>query len=118
MAQTHKVGKQQVVVAGHLADDHQGRERRLGRGGEESRHAHDDKSWPGCGTKAGQSQCRRMPRAPPPQPPITIEGPKTPPEPPLPMVRLVVRILPRATASRSRAREELAPAWAGSVMAS
>ena len=44
-----------------------------------------------------------MPSAPPPQPPITIDGPNTPPEPPLPMVRLVVRILPSATASSSPA---------------
>ena len=31
---------------------------------------------------------------------MTIEGPKTPPEPPLPIVRLVVRILPSAMARR------------------
>ena len=34
---------------------------------------------------------------------MTIEGPKTPPEPPLPIVKLVVRILPRAMASRTGA---------------
>ena len=32
---------------------------------------------------------------------MTIEGPKTPPEPPLPIVRLVVRILPSAMASKT-----------------
>ena len=49
----------------------------------------------GCGTEpCGKTRWSRMPSAPPPQPPITIDGPNTPPEPPLPMVRPVVRILP------------------------
>ena len=34
---------------------------------------------------------------------MTIEGPNTPPEPPLPIVRLVVRILPKAIANRTQA---------------
>ena len=34
---------------------------------------------------------------------MTIEGPNTPPEPPLPMVRPVVTILPTATARRINA---------------
>ncbi len=54
----------------------------------------------GCGTSQGQKLWKTIPSAPPPQPPMTIEGPKTPPEPPLAMVKLVVRILPRAIASR------------------
>ena len=54
----------------------------------------------GFGTKAGQSPWKASPTAPPPHPPMTIEGPKTPPEPPLPIVRLVVRILPSAMARR------------------
>ena len=72
----------------------------------------------GCGTSAGQSQWRRIPSAPPPQPPMTIDGPKTPPEPPLPMVRPVVRILPRATASSTRAKKRLSSPASGMVMAS
>ena len=44
----------------------------------------------------GHQWWKTIPSAPPPQPPMTIEGPKTPPEPPLPMVKLVVAILPSA----------------------
>src|SRR5262245_47073439 len=62
----------------------------------------------GCGTRPGARRCRTMPSAPPPQPPITIDGPKTPPQPPLPMVRPVVRILPTATARSKSARPRLA----------
>src|SRR5271170_7675750 len=52
----------------------------------------------GCGARLGQIWLSAIPRAPAPQPPMTIDGPKTPPEPPLPIVRLVVTILPSATA--------------------
>ena len=44
------------------------------------------------------------PSAPPPQPPITIDGPNTPPEPPLPMVNPVVRIFPSDTSISTPAR--------------
>jgi hypothetical protein len=69
----------------------------------------------GWGTRPGQAvpknQLRTMPRAPPPQPPMTIDGPNTPPEPPLPMVSPVVRILPKATHSSTRAKNTLG-CWA------
>ena len=57
----------------------------------------------GCGTSQGERWCKQIPKAPPPQPPMTIDGPKTPPEPPLPMVRPVVKILPKAMANRTSA---------------
>ena len=39
--QTHSAGKQEMIAAGHLADDDEGRKGRFGRGGEEAGHAHD-----------------------------------------------------------------------------
>ena len=57
----------------------------------------------GCGTRWGQRLWNTMPSAPPPQPPITIDGPKTPPEPPLPIVRPVVTIFPSAIINRIEA---------------
>ena len=63
----------------------------------------------GFGTREGAYRCRMMPSAPPPQPPITIDGPKTPPEPPLPIVRLVVAIFPRAMAIRIAAVPAVPP---------
>src|SRR4051812_29920801 len=61
----------------------------------------------GCGARAGHRRCSTTPRAPPPQPPITIDGPNTPPDPPPPIVSPVVRILPTATASRTAATDRL-----------
>jgi hypothetical protein len=57
----------------------------------------------GCGTRPGHAWWNTVPTAPPVQPPMTIAGPNTPPDPPLPIVRLVVRILPRATATSTPA---------------
>ena len=57
----------------------------------------------GWGTSDGHQLCKSSPKAPPPQPPMTIDGPNTPPEPPLPMVRPVVRILPSAIARSTQA---------------
>ncbi len=59
----------------------------------------------GWGTSVGQSPCKSSPKAPPPQPPMTIEGPNTPPEPPLPMVSPVVRIFPSAIARSTHAAD-------------
>ena len=58
---------------------------------------------PGLGTRVGHQLCRNIPKAPPPHPPMTIEGPNTPPEPPLPIVRPVVKIFPKAIASSTQA---------------
>jgi hypothetical protein len=44
----------------------------------------------GLMSKPGQKWLSTSPNAPPPQPPITIDGPKTSPDPPLPIVKLVV----------------------------
>ncbi len=57
----------------------------------------------GLSCSPGNIRPSTMPSAPPPQPPMTIEGPNTPPEPPLPIVKLVVRIFPNAIASSAAA---------------
>ncbi len=64
----------------------------------------------GSGANLGQIEWIANPRAPPALAPITIEGPNTPPEPPEPIVRLVVSILPIAMANNSPA-----PSFSGSV---
>lgn len=46
---------------------------------------------------SGMRLLKNIPTAPPKHPPITTEGPKTPPDPPEPMLKEVVRILPNAT---------------------
>src|SRR5581483_1166731 len=52
----------------------------------------------GCGANAGHRWFSPSPTAPPAHPPITIDGPNTPPDPPDPIVSPVVRILPTDTA--------------------
>jgi len=64
----------------------------------------------GCRTSSGHHSWKICPMAEPRQPPITIEGPNTPPEPPELIVRLVVRIFSRATVtSRGTATLTLLP---------
>ena len=52
----------------------------------------------GGGAQVGPSGWRISPSAPPPHPPIKSAGPNTPPDPPLPTVRLVVTNFPTAIA--------------------
>ncbi len=73
---------------------------------------------PDAAPSQGRIQWSKIPSAPPPQPPMTIDGPKTPPEPPLPIVRPVVRILPNAISDSTSASPRLAWCSAGSVIAS
>ena len=72
----------------------------------------------GWAHNSGQMWCSTMPNAPPPQPPMTIEGPNTPPEPPLPIVKAVVKILPIAIANSTAARPRLASPLGGTFIAS
>src|SRR4051812_13319419 len=66
----------------------------------------------GCGTSCGHMLCSSNPTAAPVQPPITIEGPNTPPDPPELIVREVVKILTSANDDNSHT-----PKAAGSVRA-
>jgi len=57
---------------------------------------------PGSGAMAGRSMFRASPIKPPTDAPITMDGPKIPALPPLPMLKDVVRILANIRINRSR----------------
>src|SRR6185437_9911255 len=52
---------------------------------------------PTSGTTPGNHSWNNVPTEAPRQPPITIDGPNTPPDPPEPIVSAVESILPKAT---------------------
>src|SRR5208337_3494542 len=109
-------GKQQVVMSGHLADDHQRRDRSLGCSGEETSHAHDDEA----GRVRNHSRPEPVHQDPDRTSPAAADHhrrAKTPPEPPLPMVSPVVTIFPRATINRIKARFKLPSPLTGTVKA-
>ena len=66
---------------------------------------------PGGPVTWGSTWWARVPNAAPSIAPMNREGANTPPEPPMPMVRLVARILPSARMSRNARVYRPATAW-------
>ena len=90
------------VVAGELEDDDHRGDRRARRTGEDRAHADDPVGAGRAGHCPAAGGGHRSPYALPSIAPMNSEGAKTPPEPPIAIVRLVARILPASRASRSQ----------------
>ena len=89
------------VLAGQLEDDDHRRDRRAGGRREDGAHPDEPVRAGRCG-RAGRKWWTPAPYALPSIAPMKSEGAKTPPEPPIEIVRLVARIFPASSANRNQ----------------
>ena len=89
--------QQQLIVSRHFNDHQNRRKRRIAQPGKKARHP-DDGKCTRLRNDSGHPLVKELANTVPKAPPITIDGPNTPPDPPEPIVNDVARIFAKATA--------------------